>query len=135
MSASFNYDVDPARDLVRLTMSGFFHRQDILALTTARAEAYRQLDCAPNAHVTLIDVRGLKIQSQESMDAFGAMLGVREYRSRRLALVLAQTLARTQVERVLASRPGVAGFSDPAAALAWLLEDEADQEPRRRAVG
>ena len=135
MSASFHYDVDAARNLVRLTMSGFFHRQDILAMTAARAEAYRQLNCAPNAHVTLIDVRGLKIQSQETMDAFGAMLGVREFRSRRLALVLAQTLARTQVERVLASRPGVTGFSDPAAALAWLLDDEADQAPRLRAVG
>jgi len=135
MSATFSFDVDPARNLVRISMSGFFQREDIIALAAARDKAHEELRCPANAHVTLIDVRQLKIQSQETMGAFEALLAARDQRSRRLALVVAQTLARTQVERTLASRPGAACFSDPFAALAWLLDDGADSIEPQRAVG
>ena len=135
MTAAFSFDVDPTRDLVRISMAGFFQREDIVALAAARDKAQEELSCPANSHVTLIDVRQLKIQSQETMDAFGALLAARDYRSRRLALVVAQTLARTQVERVLASRPGVACFSDQFAAQAWLLDDGADSAEPLRAVG
>ena len=134
MSASFSFDVDPSRDLVRITLSGFFHRDDVLALAEALLEALRRLTCPPSAHITLIDVRGLEIQSQETMDAFEALLSAREHRSRRLALVVAPTLARMQVERALASRPGVACFASPYDAAAWLL-DEIDPAPLLRAAG
>jgi hypothetical protein len=135
MSASFSFDVDPARDLVRISISGFFHREDIIALAAARDKAHEELSCPANTHVTLIDVRQLKIQSQETMGAFEALLAAREHRSRRLALVVAQTLARTQVERALASRPGAACFADPFAALAWLIDDAADSVEPLRAAG
>lgn len=134
MSATFSFDVDPKRSLVRITLSGFFHRDDVLALAAARTEAVKQLSCPPNAHVTMIDVRDLKIQSQETMDSFESLLSAREYRSRRLALVVAQTLARTQIERALASRPNVGCFSSPYDAVAWLF-DEDDSAPLLHAIG
>ena len=135
MSAAFHFDVDSTRHLVRLTLSGFFHRDDVAALARARSEAYRGLDCAPNGHATLIDVRELKIQSQETMKGFATLLSDREYLSRRVALVVAPTLARTQVERAFAARPGVACFADLAGAEAWLLGDDRDLELPLRAVG
>ena len=135
MSATFHFEVDSTRHLVRLTLSGFFHREDIAALARARTEAYRGLDGAPNGHAILIDVRELKIQSQETMKGFATLLSDREYRSRRVALVVAPTLARTQVERAFSARPGVACFADQAGAEAWLLGNDRDLELPLRAAG
>ena len=91
MNAAFDFDVDSTRNLVKLTLSGFFHREDVAALARARTEAYRDLRCAPNGHLTLIDVRDLKIQSQETMRGFASLLADREYLSRRVALIVAPT--------------------------------------------
>jgi hypothetical protein len=134
MSADFSFDVDPARDLIRITLTGFFQRDDVAALGAAHVQALARLYCPANAHVTLVDVRELKIQSQETMDAFETLLSAREQRSRRLALVVAPTLARMQVERALAARPAVQCFSSPYDAVAWLL-DESEAAPLLRAAG
>ena len=130
MDARFSFQVDPARDFVRITMAGLFSRQDIEDFVEARREAHARLLCAPNAHVTLNDIRGLKIQPQETVVAFRAMLAAPEYRSRRLAFVAGPTRARMQLLRALAGRDGRC-FDDPITAEAWLLREE---EPARRSA-
>jgi len=120
MSADFAIDVDAARDLVRIRMSGFFTTEDIDAFLAARAVAHTQLRCGPNQHLTLNDLSDMKIQSQDSVEMFRAMLADPAYRSRRLAFVIGRTLARTQLQRALDRRTARC-FDDSWAAEAWLF--------------
>ena len=127
MSAEYSISVEPARDLVRIRMSGFFTSEDIAGFLAARAEAHRQLLCAPNQHVTINDLRGMKIQARESVDAFRDMLAAPEYRSRRLAFVMGRTLARTQLFRAL-DRRYARCFEDACIAEAWLMTGDEEAQ-------
>jgi hypothetical protein len=120
MSAEYSFTVDSALDLVRIRMAGFFTPEDIQAFLAARHEAHKLLTCRRNTHVTLNDIRDMKIQSQECVDGFRAMLAAPAYRSRRLAFVVSPTLARTQVMRAL-NRRDAGCFDDIWHAEAWLL--------------
>ena len=135
MSAHFSFEVDRPRNLVRIVMAGLFREDDVAAFLSARTEAHAKLYCGPNQHVTLNDVRDLKIQPQETVAAFREMLADPAYRSRRLAFVTASTLAAGQLMRALDGRPGQR-FDDPEAALTWLLEpDEIETAPPARRIG
>ena len=134
MNAEFSFEVEPWRDLVRIRMAGFFRKADIADFLEARRAAHERLDCAPNAHLTLNDIRGMDIQSHDVVDAFREMLAAPDYRSRRLAFVVANTLARSQAIRALESREA-RWFTDPERAEAWLMADELDEAPLRRAAG
>lgn len=120
MSAEYSITVDPGRDLVRIRMAGFFAPEDIAAFVQARNAAHAQLTCAPNQHVTINDIRDMKIQPQQSVDGFRAILADPRYRSRKLAFVVSATLARTQVMRALDRREARC-FDDTWSAEAWLL--------------
>ncbi len=135
MSASFSIRVEPLRDLVCIRMSGFFSLADIEDFLVAREEAHAALRCGPNQHLTLNDVSEMKIQSQEIVSAFQAMLSAPEQRSRRLAFIARSTLARGQLMRAAAGRD-VRCFDDVASAQAWLLapDEEADFPSLRRAA-
>ena len=127
MSAEFHFDVDPSRDLVRIRMSGFFTPEDIETFLHARAVAHAQLRCGPNQHLTINDIRDMKIQSQEVVDMFRDMLAAPEYRSRRLAFVVSPTLARTQLARTIAGRTAQC-FEDFWSAESWLFARDSDSE-------
>lgn len=133
MSAKFSINVDPALDLVRIEMSGLFSAADIESFLEARRHAHARLRCRPNAHLTLNDVRAMKIQHQVQVGAFQAMLADPAYRSRRLAFVVAPTLARAQLARALAGRADTRLFNDSREAEDWLLAEEAPA--LRHAVG
>jgi hypothetical protein len=130
MSATFAFDVDASRDLVRIKMSGFFTLEDIDAFLAARRKAHAMLTCGPNEHLTLNDLRGMKIQSREAVDSFQQMLADPAFRSRRLAFVVALTLAQSQLYRALDGRDACC-FEDPSAAEAWLLSGAEEIQPRR----
>jgi len=122
MNASFSFEVDRARELVRIRMSGLFTPADIAAFVEGRRQAHAQLGCAPNRHLTLNDVREMKIQTQEIVAAFREMLSDPAYRSRRLAFVAAPTLARGQLLRALQDRDARC-FETIEAAEAWLFAE------------
>jgi hypothetical protein len=125
MSATFQIEADPARDLIRIRMGGFFTPADIAAFLKAREDAHAKLTCGRNQHVTLNDVRDMKIQSQDAVDAFRGMLAQPHHASRRLAFVVSPTLARSQLMRAIDARHARL-FEDPATAEAWLFSAEAD---------
>ena len=136
MNASFSFTTDWARDLVRIQMAGLFSRADVAAFLEGRRRAHANLRCAPNRHFTLNDVRGMKIQSQEGVAMFREMLADPAYRSRRLAFVASQTLARSQLMRALDGREARC-FDSVEEAEAWLFAGEAEeaeevQAPLRR---
>jgi hypothetical protein len=130
MSARFSFDVDPRLDLVRIKMSGFFAPKDVAAFLAERRKAHAQLLCGPNEHLTLNDLRGMKIQPSESVDQFREMLAAPQFRSRRLAFVVAPTLAQGQLLRALAGRHA-RFFEDAVIAEAWLIGGDREIEPRR----
>lgn len=128
MSANFHVEADPTRDLVRIRLSGFFTQDDIEAFLDARRVAHAQLRCGPNRHLTINDVTGMKIQSQDIVVAFRDMLSAPDYQSRRLAFVIGPTLARSQLMRALTNR-NARCFDDHAAAEAWLFSADAGDIP------
>jgi hypothetical protein len=135
MTASFSITAEPDRDLVRIRMSGFFTEIDIAAFLEERRRVHGQLTCGPNQHLTLNDVREMSIQPRDSVAAFQMMLSDPAYRSRRLAFVVAPTLARGQLARALSDR-NARMFEDPVEAEAWLFYAvDAASPGQRKAVG
>jgi hypothetical protein len=132
MKATYSFRIDRARALVRIQMSGLFTMADIAGFIEARQRAHAELGCAPNRHMTLNDLRFMKIQSQEAVTAFRELLADPAYRSRRLAFVAAQTLARSQLLRALDGRDDARCFDSVGEAEAWLLAEEADEMPQPR---
>ena len=114
-------------------MSGLYTLDDVRAFYAARQRAHGELGLPKNLHLTLNDVRELKILPQETLAAFGEMLADSDYHSRRLAFVVAPTLVRAQVMRALDGRDNARSFEDPAEAEAWLLEEEPQALPLRKA--
>lgn len=124
MEAQFSIAVDVPRSLVTIMMAGFFSPDDIARFVEERDRAHMLLRCGPNAHLTLVDIREMKIQSQESVAQFQTVLANPSVRSRRLAIIVAQSLARTQVKRA-ANHRDAEYFNDAAEAERWLLEGDA----------
>jgi hypothetical protein len=122
MHPRFSFEVDRPRDLVRIVLSGLFMPKDVSAFFEARRKAHAELACAPGQHVTLTDLRAMKILPQDTVGAFGALLTDPQSRARRLAFVTAPTLVRSQLTRALAGRDGRC-FTDSAEAEAWLMAE------------
>ncbi|NJR77638.1 hypothetical protein [Sphingomonas corticis] len=123
MDGNFTFAVEPDRDLIRTRMAGFFDDDAFVRYVAARAAAFRQLRCGANQHLWLVDLREMKIQSQEMVTAFSTILSDPAYRSKRLGFVVATSLARMQLRRALGDRcgNGVQLFVDANEAEAWVL--------------
>ncbi len=132
LDSSFAIECDPARDLIHVTVSGFFTTEAVEAFGRARDEPLRKLRCGPNQHVTLCDATGMRIQSQEVVAAFArVMQHPPRFASRRLAMVVGSSLVRHQLQRLaeLANRQGplrARVFGSSQEAEAWLFEADAD---------
>lgn len=122
MSPIYSFEVDPALSLVTCYMAGFFEPADVVKFAAARDLAHQQLRCEPNQHVTLIDIREMQIQSQESVTAFEKVLHSPAHYSRRIAIVVTKSLAKMQVQRAARDRPVQYFADDVTAARLWLLE-------------
>jgi hypothetical protein len=129
MDAVYTIEVDPVRNIVRHYLAGFFEPADVDRFVAARNAAHAQLTSGPNQHVTLVDVRDMKIQHQDIVKAFGGVLADPRHRSRKLAFVVALSLARMQLLRATASRDAQY-FTDVAEAEAWLMAvGDAEEAP------
>ncbi len=124
MDANFSFELDRPRGLIRIAMSGLFTPASVARFLAARHEAHAALGLARNRHLTLNDVRAMKIQPQQTVAAFHEILADPAYRSRRLAFVVGPTLARSQLMRALAGRHSRC-FGTVAEAEEWLFEEEA----------
>ena len=123
MSDKFTFTLDRPRGLVRISMDGFYGLEDVAAFFDARREALAELGLPRNAHVTLNDLRGMKIQAQEVIQAFQAGLAVPEEKARKLAIVVDAAMARGQANRAINSAD-THYFTDVESAEAWLFADE-----------
>ena len=123
--ASFTIETDPARDLVRIRLSGFFSVDDVKRFQAELLLTHRQLGCArKGGPLTINDISTMAIQSQDVVARWGAFLADPAHRSRRLAFVVGSTLARMQLQRVIGGRDARV-FTDPVEAEEWLFADAA----------
>ena len=121
MPASYAVTASPDRDLIRITLSGFFDPAGLAGFDRARRAAHARLRCAPNAHDTLVDVRALKLQAQDVVETFRAMIADPATRARHLAFVTGDAAIRMQVRRLI-ERDTIRCFADLFAAEQWLAE-------------
>lgn len=89
MQSNFAFDVEPDRNLVRIWLGGFFSPADVAGFANERDRAHQRLRCGPNEHVTLVDIREMAIQPQDSVAAFRQMLSNPAMISHRLAFIVA----------------------------------------------
>lgn len=123
--ASYSIDLDPPRDLVRIRLSGFFSVDDIARFQAELLLARRRLGCGRRGGpLTINDISDMAIQSQDVVARWGAFLADPAHRSRRLAFVVASTLARMQLQRVIGRRDARV-LTDGSEAERWLFADEA----------
>lgn len=125
MDAVYQIVPDRFRGALRLTMGGFFAPADVEAFVRVLAAKLRELGTAPNDHLMLVDVRTMKIQTQEIVAAFTGVVGSPLLRSKRLAFVTGSSLSRLQTRR-LTNREGVCFFDQIEAAETWLFDTAAD---------
>lgn len=104
MDARFSIDVDAATSVVRITMAGFSDQSAIAHVIAARNAVHHELRCAPNQHVTLVDIVDMNIQSRDAVDAFKEVLSDPAVMSRAIAFVTSRSLARSQALRAAAGR-------------------------------
>lgn len=133
MSAKFLIQSDSENGLVRFILAGFFTVADFARLLPGRDRAYAELHSPPNSHLTLVDVRRLKIQSPQMVEAFGSMLSDPSFRSRRIAFVIGRTLVRSQLMRALAGRDARC-FETVEEAEAFLFRGESEEAVGRCAA-
>ena len=124
MAASYTIDVEPW-GFLRFTLEGFFDSDVFARFARDRQAAFTKLSCAPNAHLTLVDLTHCQLQSQTITAAFQAIMADGATRSRRMAFIFGDSPTRMQIRRILADREDVGLFADEASALAWLKSPEA----------
>lgn len=126
MHATFELEVDRSRSLLLISMGGFFEQADIARFAEALPEAQARLDLPADERITLVDIRNMKIQSQESVSSFSRLLNSPKLTSRQLAFVTGASLARMQIQRAAAARTA-SYFATMKEARAWI-----DQQATRR---
>lgn len=122
MSGRYTFTIEPARDLVRIELAGFFTADQVAAFDRDRRRLYGQLRCGPNAHVAIVDMRAADIQAQDVVTAFAASIDDPSTAARKLAFVMSRSLARLQVKRAAAGREA-AYFHTVEEAEEWLFAD------------
>ena len=123
--ASFTIEIDPARDLVRIRLSGFFSVDDVGRFQAELLVAHRRLGCGrKGGPLTINDISDMAIQSQDVVARWSAFLADPAHRSRRLAFVVGSTLARMQLQRVIGGRDAKV-FTAADDAEQWLFAEAA----------
>lgn len=131
MSApSFSIEIDPPLDLVRIRLSGFFGVDDVTRFQAELLLAHKRLRCGRRGGpLTINDISGMVIQSQDVVARWREFLADPTHRSRRLAFVVGSSLARMQLQRAIDGRDARV-FTDAAEAERWLLAEGTEAAAR-----
>lgn len=117
-------EIDRERNLVRVTLSGFFTPEVAHIATMEVRMAIQSLGSAAGQHVTLYDMREVKAAPNETVELLRMGFANPVYRplwARKVAFVTASPLLRRQLDRIREARPDMVIYGDVDAALAWLL--------------
>lgn len=123
MAGHFTIEIDSPRKLLRVCLSGFYSVEDVERYHAAVDEASIALGGPPSRQRMICDVTEMRIQAQDVVAAFQKVMGDPKYRARRVAFVVASSLARMQVQRVAGNRDTQL-FDNAGEALEWLDRTE-----------
>lgn len=114
---------EPQHRRVRARMGGMLTVADVEAFSREEQAAARAMGAGSGEFDLLIETVGNHIQTQEVMQAFGALLHNSPLKARRIATVRDGVLTRMQSRRMMKERSGAEVFGSVAEAEAWLAED------------
>lgn len=117
-------EVDPARLLVLVTVTGFFTTEAAHVATMETRRAVKTLGPAVGQHLTLYDVTAMAPMHRDTVDLVRMGFANPVYRpihARKVAFAVSSPLLRRQIERVREARPDIALHPSREAALEWLL--------------
>ncbi|WP_066483578.1 hypothetical protein [Sphingomonas sp. CCH13-B11] len=123
MNGHFSVDVDPARRLIKVKMGGFFSLDDVAGYHDAVHRATARAGGLPSQQRMICDISDMRIQTQDVVDAFRRVMGDPKYRQRKVGFVVASSLARMQLLRVIGSRNAQC-FATEAEAEDWVFQVE-----------
>ena len=123
--ARYEIDCDIGTKLVRAKLIGFWDVETAKAFAVDQQAAVRRVCFAPDQHLVLADLSEFNLQSQAVVVVCQDLITKAPFRSRRLAVVAGDGLARIQIKRILL-RDRMQAFSTTEEAMAWLLADDAD---------
>ena len=123
MDATFAFAVEHDNRLIRSWLTGFFTMDSFERYVAERRATFQRLSCAPGETFSIVDITDMKIQAQDLVVPFAAMMADPRFRSRRVAFVVGSSLARMQLRRALGERAGhdARAFDDEASARRWVL--------------
>ena len=127
MDMNFRIDIDPATDLVTVTLSGFMEAAAVEAFRLRLREALGSLNCGQGRHLALYDIRTCKIQSQQVVGMFRSMSDAKHVAARRIAIVVGDSLMRMQLPRIVVGRD-LRTFDEVGPAIAWLKSADVDTQ-------
>jgi hypothetical protein len=119
----YEIETDIPRKLVCVTLMGFWDVAIAQCFARDQQAAVRQVSSVPHQHLILADLSQFNLQSQAVVAVCQDLIVKSPLQSRRLAVVAGEGLARIQIKRILL-RERMKAFSDTAAAMAWLLDDD-----------
>ena len=124
MAGDFTITIDRPRALLRVAMSGFYAVDDVHRYHAAVTTASAALPQPPAEQAMLCDISAMQIQSQDIVAAFQGVMADPRYRDRRVGFVVASTLARMQLLRIIGGRT-TAIFTSVTDAEGWLFDASA----------
>jgi len=125
----FEIEISQADRIIIVRMSGGFTLDGARECAAAKEAAVESLGPPYDAHSSLVDVRGLRVQSQDVFAIFTKFVAMTKHKSRKIAIVGGEGTARMQFRRVAEREPlrdNMRLFSAVAEARDW-LEDSAGE--------
>jgi hypothetical protein len=119
-------EIDRDRNLVVVTVSGFFSPEAAHRATMETRLAIQSLGSAMGSHLTLYDMTATAPTSGETVELIRMGFANPVYRplwARKVAFCTSSSLLRRQIERLREARADIAIFETRELALAWLLTD------------
>src|SRR3982751_5325070 len=101
----FEIEISPVDRIIYLRMIEGFTMEGARACAAAKEEAVDSLGPPYDAHSTLVDVRDLRIQTQDIFAIFTSFVANTRHKSRRIAIVGGEGTARMQFRRVAEREP------------------------------
>ena len=101
----FEIETSRAERLICVRMFGGFTLDEARACAAAKEDAVQDLGPPFEAHSSLVDVRDLRVQTQDVFAIFTSFVANTRHKSRKIAIVGGEGTARMQFRRVAEREP------------------------------
>lgn len=119
----FDFSYDPSENLIRLVQEDYWSLADFRTFESEFAKRHADIRRTHGHYRVLADCRGFPVQSTEISQAFAVFFDMLLSENKgRYAIIVGSVLNKLQAKRAL-PQPHVQAFTDPDAAMIWLLED------------